>query len=53
MSWPKLNDQWKTLSILTLDVIEMARVEGKKKIAGGGLDSKIFQFSKILVLIQW
>jgi hypothetical protein len=57
MSWPKLNDQWKTLLILTQALRNSRRWQKpqkkKKKVESKGLDSKIFQFLEILVLIQW
>jgi hypothetical protein len=57
MSWPKLNDWWKTLLILMQTSRGWRRwwrpQQRRRIIEGKGLDSKTFQFLKILVIIWW
>lgn len=57
MSWPKLNNRWMTLFILTQMLKGSKRWQKHQKerkiVEIKGLDFKSFRFLKKLVLIQW
>jgi hypothetical protein len=57
MSWPKLNNRWKTLLILTQMSKGLRKwwkpQNRRKRVKGRGLDSKTFQCLEILVFIWW